>query len=97
MMKEGLYMDNGKIDGKPVTEKQLLDLGYKKYYGKDMDIYYSKDICQHIGNCVRGNPKVFEVGRRPWVIADNGEVDENIHVINTCPTGALKYIKEVDA
>ncbi|MDR0691131.1 MAG: (4Fe-4S)-binding protein [Streptococcaceae bacterium] len=88
-------MDNGKIDGKPVTEEQLLALGYKKYYGKDMDIYYSKDVCRHVGNCVRGNPKVFEVGRRPWVIADNGEVDENIRVINTCPAGALKYIRPV--
>ncbi|MDR1012999.1 MAG: (4Fe-4S)-binding protein [Lactobacillales bacterium] len=90
-------MDNGKIDGKPVTKEQLLALGYKKYYGQDMNIYYSKNICQHVGNCVHGNSQVFEVGRRPWIIADNGEINENIRVINTCPTGALKYIicKEV--
>ncbi|MDR1521559.1 MAG: (4Fe-4S)-binding protein [Streptococcaceae bacterium] len=92
-------MDNGKINGKAITKEQLVALGYKKYYGKEMDIYYSKDVCQHVGNCVRGNPKVFEVGRRPWVIANNGEVDKNIRVINTCPAGALKYVlhKEVNA
>ncbi|SJZ48928.1 Uncharacterized Fe-S cluster protein YjdI [Pilibacter termitis] len=86
-------MDNGKINGKTVTESELLALGYRKYQGQNMDIYYAKDICGHIGNCVKGNPEVFEVGRRPWVIADNGEVLENIKVVDTCPTGALKYIR----
>ncbi|MDR0921576.1 MAG: (4Fe-4S)-binding protein [Lactobacillales bacterium] len=86
-------MNGGEISGKPVTEEELLRLGYKKYYGEGIDIYYSKDICAHIGNCVRGNPKVFEVGRRPWIITDNGEVADNIRIIDTCPSGALKYIK----
>jgi len=86
-------MDGSKIDGSSVTEEELIALGYKKYYGKDMDIYYAKSICQHVGNCVRGDPKVFEVARRPWVIPDNGEVQGNIRVIDTCPAGALKYIK----
>lgn len=85
-------MDGNKMNGRVVTEEQLVAAGYKKYYGKDMDIYYAKDVCAHIGNCVRGNKEVFEVGRRPWVIADNGEVQDNIYVISTCPTGALKYI-----
>jgi uncharacterized Fe-S cluster protein YjdI len=85
-------MDGSKIDQKLVTEEELLALGYRKYRGKDMDIYYSKDICQHVGNCVRGNPEVFEVGRKPWVLVDCGEVKENIRIIDTCPSGALKYI-----
>ncbi|MBP1045152.1 (4Fe-4S)-binding protein [Enterococcus sp. BWM-S5] len=87
-------MDGSKIDGKTVTEEMLLENGYRRYAGEGIDIYYSKDICAHIGNCVRGNPDVFEVGRRPWIIADSGTVEDDIRVINTCPSGALKYIRK---
>ncbi|WP_207696560.1 hypothetical protein DOK67_0002133 [Enterococcus sp. DIV0212c] len=87
-------MDGSKIDGKKVTEETLLLQGYRKYSGEDLDIYYSKEICAHIGNCVRGNSEVFEVGRRRWIIADNGTVEDDIRVIETCPSGALKYIRK---
>ncbi|MBO0446700.1 (4Fe-4S)-binding protein [Enterococcus ureilyticus] len=87
-------MDGSKINDKNVTEELLLEEGYRKYSGEKLDIYYSKDICAHIGNCVRGNPDVFEVGRRPWIITDNGGVEEDIRVIDTCPSGALKYIRK---
>lgn len=87
-------MDGSKINGKPVTEELLLAKGYKKYAGKAIDIFYSREICAHVGNCVRGNPAVFEVGRRPWIMADNGSVANDIEVIHTCPSGALKYIQK---
>lgn len=87
-------MDNSQMNGKPVTEAELIELGYRKYSGEGIDIFYSKDVCAHIGNCVRGNGEVFEVGRRPWIMTDNGSVEHNIEVVNTCPSGALKYIKK---
>lgn len=87
-------MDGSTINDKKVTEESLLAEGYRKYTGKDVDIYYNKDVCAHIGNCVRGNGKVFEVGRRPWIIADNADADEDVRVVNTCPSGALKYIRK---
>lgn len=87
-------MDGSTINGKKVTEEELVAEGYRKYSGEGIDIFYSKDICEHIGNCVRGNPNVFEVGRRPWIIADNGTVTDDIRVIDSCPSGALKYIRK---
>lgn len=90
-------MDGSKLNNEAVTEEELLAKGYRKYHGEEVDIYYSKDICAHIGNCVRGNGAVFEVGRRPWIIADNGEVNDNVRVIDTCPSGALKYIRKEEA
>ncbi|MHC5249061.1 (4Fe-4S)-binding protein [Enterococcus sp. HY326] len=87
-------MDGSKLNDKPVTETELLAQGYRKYSGEGIDIFYNKDVCAHIGNCVRGNGEVFEVGRRPWIIADNGSVENDIEVINTCPSGALKYIRK---
>lgn len=85
-------MEGNKINHEAVNEEELLSLGYRKYTGEKMDIYYNKDICAHIGNCVRGKKEVFEVGRRPWIIPDNGDNETNARVINTCPTGALKFI-----
>lgn len=86
-------MDGSKINNVPVTEELLTVQGYRKYTGNELDIYYNKDICAHIGNCVRGNAEVFEVGRRPWIIADNGSLEKDIRVIDSCPSGALKYIR----
>ncbi|MRI69913.1 hypothetical protein FDP56_05710 [Enterococcus casseliflavus] len=74
------------------TEAGLIAAGYRKYRGEAIDIYYNKETCTHSGNCVRGNPAIFEVGRRPWVIPDNGEAAQAAQVIHTCPSGALKYI-----
>lgn len=87
-------MEGNKINGKAVTEEELTAQGYRKYTSDGIDIYYSKDICAHIGNCVRGNSDVFEVGRRPWIIAANGTPENDAYVIDTCPSGALKYIRK---
>lgn len=75
-----------------VTEEELLAQGYRKYTGEKVDIYYNHNICEHVSNCVRGNPQVFEVGRKPWILSDNGEAQEVMRVVNTCTTGALKYV-----
>lgn len=75
-----------------MTEKALLESGYRKYSGKDTDIYFNLSICQHSGNCVRGNKDVFDTKRKPWIVADNAFKEDVIRVIDTCPSGALKYI-----
>lgn len=76
-----------------VSEEELIHQGYRKYMGEKVHIFYNTSICQHVGNCVRGNPNVFEVGRKPWIVSDNASGSETIQVVNTCPTGALKYIQ----
>lgn len=87
-------MDGEKIAGQAVTEENLTAEGYKKYSGQTIDIFYHKDICQHAGFCVRGSSSVYEVGRRPWIITDNETAQRNAEIINTCPSGALKYIRK---
>ena len=85
-------MDNSKLFDDVATEEELLKNDYRKYHGENMDIYYNATICEHVGECVRGNPLVFEVGRKPWIIPDNGDTPSNQTVINRCPSGALKYL-----
>ncbi|WP_251713068.1 (4Fe-4S)-binding protein [Lactococcus ileimucosae] len=86
-------MENFKINDQEATVENLIEAGYRRYRGEEMDIYYNANICEHVGECVRGNPAVWEVGRKPWILPDNGEKLDNQRIINRCPSGALKYIK----
>lgn len=85
-------MNGNEINGEAVTESKLLASGYRKYRGKAIDIYFNRSLCTHSGNCIRGNSAVFDVGRKPWILADNASADEDMEVIDTCPSGALKYL-----
>lgn len=68
-----------------------LNKGYRKYEGSAIDIYYSIEKCEHSGVCVRGNGDVFNVKRKPWILSDNGQVEEVMQVVDACPSGALRY------
>lgn len=75
-----------------MNEKTLLENGYRKYTGEAIDVFFNKDTCIHSANCVNGNSDVFDTKRRPWILADEAEAEEVARVIDTCPSGALKYI-----
>ena len=72
-------------------DKELLDAGYRAYTGEKIDVYFNTGICKHSGNCVRGSAKLFNLKRKPWIIADEVDVETVVRVIDTCPSGALKY------
>ena len=72
-------------------DKELLDAGYRVYTGEKIDVYFNTALCQHSGNCVRGNSKLFNLKRKPWIMPDNVESPVVQQVIDTCPSGALKY------
>ena len=72
-------------------DKQLEDAGYSVYTGEKIDVYFSTAICQHSGNCVRGSAKLFNLKRKPWIMPDEVDASTVTRVIDTCPSGALKY------
>jgi uncharacterized Fe-S cluster protein YjdI/CDGSH-type Zn-finger protein len=63
----------------------------KVYRGKDIEVSFDFDICIHVGECLRGEPSVFELHRRPWVLPDDGDADVIAKVVERCPSGALQY------
>ncbi len=63
----------------------------KVYRGTDIEVSFDLDICIHVGECLRGEPTVFELRRRPWVLPDEGDADVIANVIERCPSGALQY------
>ena len=72
------------------SEKRKPDLT-RDYTGKDIIIHFNLGVCSHNGACVRGLPEVFNVRRKPWIMADNAPVEEIIETIKKCPSGALSY------
>lgn len=75
-----------------MDENELLTNGYRKYSGQDIDVFFNTKICIHSARCVRGNSEVFNTKRKPWVLPDHASAQEVAKVIDTCPSGALKYI-----
>jgi uncharacterized Fe-S cluster protein YjdI/CDGSH-type Zn-finger protein len=63
----------------------------KVYRGRDIEVSFDLDICIHIAECLRGNPGVFKLDRRPWVLPDLADADEVAEIVERCPTGALLY------
>lgn len=55
-------------------------------------ISWDEKTCQHAGNCVKGLPTVFKIEDNRFVIDGNAASAEEIRkVIDSCPSGALKY------
>jgi uncharacterized Fe-S cluster protein YjdI/CDGSH-type Zn-finger protein len=63
----------------------------KVYRGQDVEVSFDLDICIHVGECLRGDPRVFKLQRRPWVLPDEAAANDVTTVIERCPSGALQY------
>ena len=63
----------------------------KVYRGRDIEVSFDLDICIHIGECLRGDSRVFKLDRRPWTLPDAGDADVVAKVVELCPSGALLY------
>jgi len=56
-----------------------------------VEVSFDLDICIHIGECLRGQPDVFQLDRRPWILSDLAGAEEVTEVVKRCPSGALLY------
>jgi CDGSH-type Zn-finger protein/uncharacterized Fe-S cluster protein YjdI len=61
------------------------------FEGHGIRVTWSKTRCIHSAECVRGLPRVFQPGSRPWVKPDAGTVTRIAEIIERCHTGALHY------
>ncbi|WP_099222143.1 (4Fe-4S)-binding protein [Listeria costaricensis] len=80
-----------------MEEKELVEQGYRKYHGETIDVYFNTHVCEHSGNCVKGNGAIFDLKRKPWIDPDQAAKEEVMRVIDTCPSGALQYIQKEGA
>lgn len=63
----------------------------RSYDGEGIRVLWDATRCIHVGNCLRSEPAVFDVGRRPWVDPRAASAQAIARAIETCPTGALRY------
>jgi len=63
----------------------------RKYTNGEVTIVWKPHLCIHSGNCVRGLPKVFKSGQRPWIDPQGASTQEIIGQVKKCPSGALSY------
>jgi uncharacterized Fe-S cluster protein YjdI len=62
----------------------------KTYEGRDVDVSFDPEVCQHAAECVRGLPAVFDSKQRPWIQPDNATAEEVVAQVAKCPSGALR-------
>ena len=61
------------------------------YHGEKIEVSFDKTRCNHVAECLRRLPKVFDLGRKPWILPDAADVDDLQEAVEACPTGALHY------
>jgi len=64
---------------------------YREYKMDDLIIFWNLSYCSHSGKCTSAMPQVFDMNRRPWICTEGADPLEIIKVIDSCPSGALKY------
>ena len=74
---------SGAKDPKRVPDRQ------DSYPGPDVTILDNRGLCQHSGFCSDRLPGVFRAGQEPFVAPGGGRLDEIIHAVRDCPSGAL--------
>lgn len=63
----------------------------RAYESEAIRVFWDSERCIHTGICLRSEPDVFDIGRRPWVDIEAAEVDSVAAAVEQCPTGALRY------
>ena len=63
----------------------------QEYRNDKIVVRYDPKICIHAGDCVRGLPNVFDVGKEPWINVDGSSPEAIAEQVKKCPSGALSY------
>ncbi|TMV10089.1 hypothetical protein FGK63_03230 [Ruegeria sediminis] len=61
------------------------------YEGRDITVHYNRLLCSHAGECGKWLNAVFDSGRKPWIVPNNGAAEKIKAVVKACPSGALRY------
>jgi CDGSH-type Zn-finger protein len=61
------------------------------YKGEAANVYFSKLLCSHSGECGKRALAIFNPKQKPWVQPDAGSLDQIKEVVAACPSGALRY------
>ena len=63
----------------------------QEYASDAIRVRFDPNRCIHAARCLMGDPEVFDVRRRRWVMPAAGDPGHIAAVIEECPSGALTY------
>jgi CDGSH-type Zn-finger protein len=87
---DGTHLKIGFVGEKdPNRVPDILDT----YKGKDITIHDNRGVCSHAGYCTDNSPKVFRMGKEPWITPDADDAEKTAETMRLCPSGALSYTK----
>jgi CDGSH-type Zn-finger protein/uncharacterized Fe-S cluster protein YjdI len=64
------------------------------YSGKEIEVTWDQKRCTHAAECLSHLPKVFHLGKEPWVTPDQAAASDVAHTVMRCPTGALHFVRK---
>jgi len=70
-----------------MSERKII----KKYINGDLTIVWEPKKCIHAAICVSSLPKVYNPEEKPWIKAENANIEELKAQIDKCPSTALTY------
>jgi uncharacterized Fe-S cluster protein YjdI/CDGSH-type Zn-finger protein len=65
----------------------------RDYPGDGITVHWDSGVCIHSRVCWESLPAVFRPTDKPWVVVDAASADEVAAVVDTCPSGALRYTR----
>ncbi len=75
-------------------ENVLLQAGYKKYNGQEVDVYFHPGKCTHVANCLKYLPSTFNMSRKPWILPNAALREDVKRVVANCPSEASTFIEK---
>lgn len=73
------------------SNKEIKEENIQIYKGKDIDIHFNRSICCGAARCVNNFSNIYKSASKDWISPDKGTIDEVIHSVKACPSGALSY------
>ena len=63
----------------------------KEYVNGDLIVIWKPKKCIHAAECVKRLPEVYNPDEKPWIKAENANIEDLKKQIQACPSGALTY------
>ena len=55
-------------------------------------VTFDPNLCMHMGECLRGDPAVFDRSRPDWIHPESASAERVAEIVSRCPSGALHAI-----